>query len=71
MTAHEALARERRRLAWRCAAWFVALPAGCYDDAPPRQPSLSSANRDERLDAVRNAQQKYGARQGAGATPPK
>jgi hypothetical protein len=60
-----------RRITLLLLALAVTLPTGCYDDSPPRQPSLSSPNRDERLDAVRNAQQKYGAHQGTDVTPPK
>jgi hypothetical protein len=47
----------------------VALTTGCYDDAAPKRPSLSSPSPGERRDAVRDAQQKYGAHPPGGPTP--
>jgi hypothetical protein len=46
----------------------LALLAGCGGPAPP--PSLTSADRNERLEAVRNAHGKYGAKPPAPAVAP-
>ncbi|MBV9121924.1 MAG: hypothetical protein JO112_01030 [Planctomycetes bacterium] len=45
-----------------------ALLAGCGGGSSPRPPSLSSPDPAERLEAVRHAQEKYGAHPGTDDT---